>query len=291
MAQVILKKSSVAARVPVAGDLAYGELAINYQDGLLYYKKADNTIGSIGSGGGGGGTTGSGGVANVSEKANRTIDAQVSYSITGTSAAALTLPATVGFKYIIHSIHITNVDAVFGATTTVSGSIVFSGGSTVLLGNKIPVPARGALELMRRPQVLNPSDVINLQSLVAAVGTGSVLQATITYETVPTAASYFGMGTTAAATLSDVYVSTGITSILDSIRITNNSDLGNIAVTLSITNGSDAIQSYLTNSFIIPSNATVELCETPKYLPLGYKIRAIATTAAAVGIFVSGRTK
>ena len=58
MAQVILKKSSVAARVPVAGDLAYGELAINYQDGLLYYKKADNTIGSIGSGGGGGGTTG-----------------------------------------------------------------------------------------------------------------------------------------------------------------------------------------------------------------------------------------
>lgn len=48
MAQVILKKSSVAARVPVAGDLVYGELAINYQDGLLYYKKADNTIGSIG---------------------------------------------------------------------------------------------------------------------------------------------------------------------------------------------------------------------------------------------------
>ena len=47
--QVILKKSSVAARVPVAGDLAFGELALNYADGLLYYKKADNsTIGSFG---------------------------------------------------------------------------------------------------------------------------------------------------------------------------------------------------------------------------------------------------
>jgi hypothetical protein len=47
--QVILKKSSVAARVPVVGDLAFGELALNYQDGLLYYKKADGTtISTIG---------------------------------------------------------------------------------------------------------------------------------------------------------------------------------------------------------------------------------------------------
>ena len=41
--QVILKKSSVVARVPVAGDLAFGELALNYADGLLYYKKSDGT--------------------------------------------------------------------------------------------------------------------------------------------------------------------------------------------------------------------------------------------------------
>ena len=47
--QVILKKSSVAARVPVVGDLAYGELALNYADGLLYFKKSDGTtIGIIG---------------------------------------------------------------------------------------------------------------------------------------------------------------------------------------------------------------------------------------------------
>ena len=47
--QVILKKSSVAARVPVVEDLAFGELALNYADGLLYYKKSDGTtIASIG---------------------------------------------------------------------------------------------------------------------------------------------------------------------------------------------------------------------------------------------------
>ena len=50
--QVILKKSSVAARVPVVGDLAFGELALNYADGLLYYKKADGTtISAIGGAG------------------------------------------------------------------------------------------------------------------------------------------------------------------------------------------------------------------------------------------------
>jgi hypothetical protein len=44
---IILKKSSVAARVPATGDLAYGELALNYADGKLYYKRSDNTIQNI----------------------------------------------------------------------------------------------------------------------------------------------------------------------------------------------------------------------------------------------------
>jgi hypothetical protein len=42
--KIILKKSSVASKVPVAGDLDFGELAINYTDGKLYFKKADGNI-------------------------------------------------------------------------------------------------------------------------------------------------------------------------------------------------------------------------------------------------------
>ena len=42
--KIILKKSSVAAKAPVTTDVEYGELALNYQDGRLYYKKADNSI-------------------------------------------------------------------------------------------------------------------------------------------------------------------------------------------------------------------------------------------------------
>jgi hypothetical protein len=42
--KIILKKSSVAAKVPLTTDLDYGELALNYADGKLYYKNSSNTI-------------------------------------------------------------------------------------------------------------------------------------------------------------------------------------------------------------------------------------------------------
>ena len=39
-----LKKSSVVGRVPASGDLEYGEVAINYADGKLYYKNSSNAV-------------------------------------------------------------------------------------------------------------------------------------------------------------------------------------------------------------------------------------------------------
>lgn len=51
-----LKKSGTAANVPAA--LEYGEIAINYADGLLYYKNVNNYIVSFSSGGPGGSSYG-----------------------------------------------------------------------------------------------------------------------------------------------------------------------------------------------------------------------------------------
>lgn len=45
--KVLLKKSSTGAKVPTTSDLDYGELAINYADGKLYYKTSGNTIDSF----------------------------------------------------------------------------------------------------------------------------------------------------------------------------------------------------------------------------------------------------
>jgi hypothetical protein len=47
--KIILKKSSVGAKVPLTTDLDYGELALNYADGKLYFKNSSNTIQYVGS--------------------------------------------------------------------------------------------------------------------------------------------------------------------------------------------------------------------------------------------------
>jgi len=50
-ASITIKKSAVSGRVPQAADLSYGELALNYADGLLYFKNSSNSVKSFVSGG------------------------------------------------------------------------------------------------------------------------------------------------------------------------------------------------------------------------------------------------
>jgi hypothetical protein len=50
--KIVLKKSSEALKVPAPSDLVYGELALNFTDGKLYYKTASNNISSFSAGGG-----------------------------------------------------------------------------------------------------------------------------------------------------------------------------------------------------------------------------------------------
>lgn len=42
--KILLKKSSVSAKVPLSTDLDYGELALNYADNKLYFKDSSNNI-------------------------------------------------------------------------------------------------------------------------------------------------------------------------------------------------------------------------------------------------------
>lgn len=58
--RILLKRNGVANTAPLAADLEYGELAINYTSGNLYFKNASNTvqvIASVGSGAAAGANT------------------------------------------------------------------------------------------------------------------------------------------------------------------------------------------------------------------------------------------
>lgn len=86
-----LKKSSVVGKVPLTTDLDYGELAINYSDGKLFYKKADNTIAEIsGAGGGGGSSVLFDGTSSISTGTTAT----TKYFYILTASLTLTLPAS-----------------------------------------------------------------------------------------------------------------------------------------------------------------------------------------------------
>jgi len=50
MTTISIKKSAVPGKVPLVTDLSYGELALNYADGILYYKSSANQIQSISGG-------------------------------------------------------------------------------------------------------------------------------------------------------------------------------------------------------------------------------------------------
>jgi len=41
---VTLKRSSVAGKIPQTSDLSFGEVALNFSDGRLYFKNSDNDI-------------------------------------------------------------------------------------------------------------------------------------------------------------------------------------------------------------------------------------------------------
>jgi len=45
--RIILKKSSVQGKVPSSGDLEFGELAVNFADGKIYYKDSNSDIASF----------------------------------------------------------------------------------------------------------------------------------------------------------------------------------------------------------------------------------------------------
>jgi len=46
--KILFKKSSVSGKIPMATDLDYGEVALNYADGKLYYKTVTNVISTVG---------------------------------------------------------------------------------------------------------------------------------------------------------------------------------------------------------------------------------------------------
>ena len=193
-------------------------------------------------------------------------------------ATAYTASATATIRTVVHSIHICNISA---SEVTISGEIQ----SSFSFAHTIPVPAGSAVELLKQPKVLGPSETIELQA-----GANSALEATIIVE-YKEDTDYWdaAVDITSAATMTDIYTSSSNPSVVQSILLANDNGDYDVKARVAWTDGSNTVQSYLCYDMIIPADSTVELCEKPKYLASGYKLRGYANVADRLEVTASGK--
>jgi hypothetical protein len=212
---------------------------------------------------------------------NTGIASATAYAVTTAMATAYTAPATAGARHIVHSIHVTNID---GTTSADISGQLYAGAYSI--ANTIPVPAGSAVELLKQPKILSPSETIQLQS--SATGD---LHATITVETKAGDTTYIGVGTdiTSAATYTDLHIATADT-MLQSVLLANDDGAADVKANVVWTDGSNTIQGYYAFEMTIPADATVEILEKPKFLPNGFKVRVLANQANRLEAILSAKT-
>jgi hypothetical protein len=266
-------------------------------------------------GGGGGGTAAAGG----SGIFNTSISNQVGYTLVGdafTSTFATTgtgiiatMPSTTATRYILHSLHITNVAAsdaeVTGRFELTNGRGGFQLADTTInnaswFASRLPVPSGSAVELLKKPQILYPNDIIRLQSTSANGGGGvnGQLYAYLVFEGSTDYTYQSGNLNLASSSPTTVYnsvlntgttTSTAFPSVIESMRVTNYSNVADYRISVAWTNSIGTVQSYLAYNMLIPAYATVEILEKPKRLAAGDLIRATPEAPNVISMQVSGR--
>lgn len=213
---------------------------------------------------------------------NTSISAAANVAVNSAAANVYAAPSTAGKRYIIHSIHITNIDGTNPAEVT--AQIIGSTYSSISFGNTIPVPAGTSVELLKKPKILQPSDYISLNANV-----DSRVHATATIEEV-TGTNHFGAGidVTSAATYTDLHTATAA-SVIESVLLSNDDLTLDVKARVVVTDSINNIVGYYAYDLIVPADSTVELLEQPKYLPNGFKVRVYANQANRLEAIIAGK--
>jgi hypothetical protein len=213
---------------------------------------------------------------------NTSITTASSTAVNAAAANVFAAASTAGQRYIIHSLHVTNISGASSAEVT--AQILGATYSSISLANTLPIPANSAVELLKKPKVLQPSDYISLNANV-----DSVLHATATIEQV-TNATLFGGGIdiTSSATYIDLHTATA-NSVIESVLLTNDDPTLDVKATVVFTDGSNNIQGYYAYELIVPADATVEILEQPKFLQNTYKVRVQANQANRLEAIIAGK--
>ena len=213
-----------------------------------------------------------------------------SAQLTATGSNVLTLPSTAGKKYIIHSINTSNV-AAGNTDVNVIGAFDISGGERSYFAYNIPIPTGTTIELLKQPQVLNPSDVIIMRGTdYDRNGSSDAVQVYISYEETNNT-DYFGVGLGTVGigvteTPTTVYTSTTYSSVIQSIRLVNRTDSGGYPVSIAVTSG--VATTFLVDDLIVPKYGSVEILDTTIAIAANNTIEVIVDQVDTIDVQVSG---
>lgn len=142
--KIVLKKSSVAGRVPQLTDLDWGEVALNYADGRLYFKRSSNTIDSFS-------TTGGSSSDSPTTYTTTTVAQEIIDAVSATSFRSgkyeIQLTSPLGFQRIelsfihngtnVFTITSNSIDSGCGALGTFSGQIGNGNVQIIFIANHV----------------------------------------------------------------------------------------------------------------------------------------------------------
>ena len=233
---------------------------------------------SIAGGGGGGG----------SGDFNTSLSGEFYGNVIGIGATVFTFPSTAGIKYILRSLLATNVSTA-ATDVNVIGAFDFNGGERSYFGYNIPLPVGMAAEMLKEPQIMNPSDKILMRSTdIDRNGVDSAVQYYGVYETLESGTDYTGVGLGTATlnntSLNTIYTSSGsVPSVIQSIRIANVTDSGPKPISVYMNS-----HKWVDN-LVIPKYGSVEICDKQKRIPAGATIKVQLDEASSMGVQLSAK--
>jgi len=216
--------------------------------------------------------------------------ASASNDIDGFTAIAVTFPSTAGRTYLVESIHVTNITA---GDLYITSRIDYDGGENVPFTNKVLIPEQGAIDIVDESIICNPSDNIRLAAYngigVTAAGILNGLDCFVTY-TEKTDTNYIGIGSTTKSAFTDETVFTSNTnpSVINTIVLTNNSDVADLDVSVSMFRGGTIRQGYFVYNLTVPQNSSVQILPKAKRLNATDTI-VVNSSSTSLGINVAGK--
>jgi len=218
--------------------------------------------------------------------------AATSYPLTG---IGISFPSTTNIKYLVESIHVSNSVANDMYITT---EIDYNGGAIIPLTNRILVPYQGALEILEESIVTNPSDKIRFLAYTG-IGTtagtrANALDCFITYST-KTGTDYIGTGATITQTIAGVgyaqtvFTSTTYPSIINTIVLTNYSNVVDVDASVFMRRGGTVQQGYFVYNLTVPQNSSVQILPKAKRLNATDTIAVNASQANVLSVNIAGK--